>query len=79
MKKYKRNKTHIAERYRVDTLCGKNSNRVICNVFWLDSIKAVKSNPEWKGVKFCGNCMKIFKSKKIKQLTAEQCKCEIKL
>ena len=64
---------HIALRYKDFTFCGKFIDSIY-HCFWADSIKVVKSNPDYKGAKFCKSCMKISKLKKIKQLTAEECK-----
>ena len=66
-------KNHLAIRYSPITLCG-ISSKLPANVYWADAVKAIKSNPDYKVIKFCANCNKIFKSKRIKQLTAEECK-----
>lgn len=70
-------KNHIADRYQNGgyVFCGLNyTKKSYLGAWWGDAIKTIKSNPDYKGIKFCKNCYKIWKKKKIRQLTAEECR-----
>lgn len=65
---------HLAIRWNSQslTLCGLRMDDL--NVYWADAVSAIKKNSEYKGIKFCEQCLMIKKKRKIKQLTAEECK-----
>lgn len=70
-------KNHIATRYKDITFCGldyEKLNPFNVSLWWADAIKTIKSDPDYRGIKFCGNCMKIWKKKRIKQLNPQECK-----
>ncbi len=54
------------------TLCGLKGKEL--GVYWADAVKSIKSKPEYNRIKFCSNRLRIMKARKIKQLTAEECK-----
>ncbi len=65
-------KNHLAIRWENITLCGKNG--IYLNVYWADAYKRIKLDPDNRDIKFCQTCLKVKKKRKIKQLTAEECK-----
>lgn len=70
-------KNHLAIRHNFVTLCGvnyENKQLPFRRTFWADAVKVIKANPDYKGVNFCSNCLRILKTKRIRQLTAQECK-----
>ncbi len=63
---------HLAVRNSSFSMCGHNTEGK--NTIWADAFSVVKNNPEYKGIQFCMHCLKVFRTKNIRQLTAEECR-----